>query len=500
MHPMAGDLIASIDVGTTGCKVVLFDRRGRRAGYGYARCEPTYRAGGVVEQDPNAWWRAVVRAAKTALADVDRGRVGAVALTSQRASVIPVDGQGRALGPALMWQDKRAADICAELRATLSEPRVYRRTGLRVDPYFSLARILWLQRHAKRVFDRAHKLLGVFDLVLHRLTGEFVTDESQASRTLLFDVHRRRWHAPLVRRFGIPADKLPRVVPPGSVVAGLARTAARRLGLRPDTPVVAAGGDQPASALGMGAAAVGDCSINTGTGSFLLACQDRVVLDPKRRFLASPHVLPGCWAMEAGLLATGLVVHWYAREFLGTSGTEALERVGRRTQPGAAGLVALPHLVGAAAPHWEPRARGAVWGLGLHHRPADVLRALVESICFELRANLDVFAASGVRPSQVRVSGGLARSAMFNQLQADVFNLPVVRVREPETAALGAAILGAAALGWYPDPLRAAGAMTRRHGRARRPRPDRVAQYESIRRRQQELNRRLSDDRQGDNE
>jgi len=488
---VSDDVVLAIDVGTTGCKVVLFDRRGRRAGYGYTRCEPTYRAEGVVEQDAGAWWRAVVRAAKAAMEHVDRRGVRALALTSQRASVIPVDARGRALGPALMWQDKRAAAICDELRHTLSAPHVYRRTGCRVDPYFSLARMLWLQRHRRRVFDRAVKLLGVFDLVLHRLTGEFVTEHSQASRTLLFDVHRRRWHPALLRRFDMPEDKLPRVVAPGSVVAGLARTAARSLGVATGTPVVAGGGDQPCSALGMGAAGVGDCSINTGTGSFLLACQDRVVLDPKRRFLCSAHVLRDRWAMEAGLLATGLVVDWYAREFLGTSGAEALGRIARRTQPGAAGLMAVPHVLGAAAPHWNPLARGALWGLGLHHRPEDVLRALVEAICFELRANLDVFAEAGVCADPVRVSGGLARSAWFNQLQADVFHVPVVRVREPETAALGAGILAGVALGWYPDAQTAAHAMTGRHGRARLPDPDRVARYDAIRRRQQELGKRL---------
>ena len=486
---MGGDLVAAVDVGTTGCKVVLFDRKGRRAGYGYTRCEPTYRPGGEVEQAPGTWWRAVVRAAGEAMAGVPPDRVAAVALTSQRASVIPVDARGRTLGPALMWQDKRAAALCDELRRTLDPRRVYRRTGLRVDPYFSLARILWLRRVRTRVFDRAAKVVGVFDLVLHRLTGQFVTDHSQASRTLLFDVHARRWHRPLLDRFDIPLDKLPRVVPPGSVVGPLCRTAATRLGLRPGTPVVAGGGDQPCSALGMGAAGANDCSINTGTGSFLLACQTRVVLDPKRRYLCSAHVLPGCWAMEAGLLATGRVVDWYARRFLDTGGAEALSRMARRTRPGADGLVAAPHLVGAAAPHWDPLARGAVWGLGLHHRPEDVLRALVESICFELRANLDVFAQSGVRPSQVWVSGGLARSGVFNQMQADVFDLPVVRAREQETAALGAAIVGAVAIGWYGDLSRAARAMTGRHGRPCVPRADRVGVYEAVRARQQALAR-----------
>ena len=488
---MKGDLVAAVDVGTTGCKVVLFDRRGRRAGYGYQRCEPTYRAGGAVEQQPGAWWRAVVRAADQATRDTAADRIAAVALTSQRASVIAVDARGRALLPALMWQDKRALAVCDELRHALNEARVYQRTGLRVDPYFSLARMVWLRRNQPSVFDRAAKILGVFDVVLYRLTGEFVTEHSQASRTLLFDVHRRRWHAPLLKRLDIPADKLPRVVASGSVVAGLSRTAADRLGWGRGIPVVAVGGDQPASAVGMGAARPNDCSINTGTGSFLLACQDRVVLDRRRRYLCSAHVLPGCWAMEAGLLATGLAVDWYARRFMGTDGVEALDRVLRRTRPGADGLVALPHLVGAAAPHWEPRASGALWGLRLHHGPEHVLRSLVEAVCFDLRANLDVFAESGVHPGEIRVSGGLARCGAFNQMQADVFGRPVVRVRESETSALGAAIVGAAALGWYADAHQATDAMTRRHGRARLPRPAMVTAYETVRQEQGELGRRL---------
>ncbi|MGQ9630875.1 MAG: xylulokinase [bacterium] len=448
-----GDLVAAVDVGTSGCKVLLFTPFGERVSSGFVPYSNLQIPPDRVEQDPEVWWDAVCGASKRALEGIPPLLVKAVSVTGQRASAIPVDEVGKALRPAIQTQDKRATPQCEEIRRSLGDDEIYRRTGLVIDPYFCAPKVLWVRDEEPEIFAGAHKFLTVHDFVIHRLCGEFATDFSQASRTMFFNITTRAWDYEVLEGLGIPSEKLPRAYPPGSVVGDLTSEAAELTGFREGTPVVAAGGDQPCAALGAGAVEPNVLSATTGTGTYVLASRRRPEWDPQRRFLCSCHVLPDLWAIEAGILVTGAALIWFLKNFCGVEEDEedphrALENMLRDSPIGANGLLFIPHFAGSVSPYWNPRARGCLHGLTLGHTRSDVARSLVEGILMEVKKNVDLLSPPGAEGVEVRVSGGATRSDFFNQLQADVYGRLIRRARG-ETTSLGAAILAGVAVGWY---------------------------------------------------
>ncbi|SFU54663.1 FGGY-family carbohydrate kinase [Alicyclobacillus macrosporangiidus] len=459
-----------LDIGTTGARAMLFDAAGQVGGFAYEEYQSLHRAPNVIDHDPVTWLDAVARTVPAALAAarVDGEDVAAVVVTSQRATVMPVDAAGQPLAPAVLWQDKRTRPQCERLAAVIGEEEVYRRTGLRIDPYFSLPKLMWFAEAHPDVYRAAYRFVTVHDLVVHHLTGVFATEYTQASRTMLLDVARLAWDEDLARAAGLPGVPLPEDVrPTGSVAGALTEAAAAQLGLRPGTPVVMAGGDQQCAAVGLGVVAPGLVKVTTGTGSFVVAPVAQPVFDPARRVLLSASALPGQWILEAGIFTTGAVLRWF-RDQLGHAEVEAAQAAGAdaydlltaeaaEAEPGAGGLVWLPHFAGSAAPHWDPEARGVVYGLTLAHTRKDLARAVLEGIAMEIGMNLAVMRTLvGGRLAEVRVSGGMVRSELFNQIQADVYGCAVVPGRLEQATALGAAALAWTAVGVYPDAAEAA--------------------------------------------
>ncbi|MCL6517463.1 FGGY-family carbohydrate kinase [Alicyclobacillus sp.] len=465
---MNGRWVLVLDIGTTGARAMLFDADGRVGGFAYEEYQSVFRAPNVIDHDPATWLGAVSRIVPAALqaGRAGAGDVAAISVTSQRATVLPVDPAGRPLAPAVLWQDKRTVAQCERLAQTIGESEVYRRTGLRIDPYFSLPKLMWFAERMPEVYRAAHRFLTVHDLVIHHLTGVFATEYTQASRTMLFDVTRLAWDRELARAAGLPGVPLPEAVrPTGTIAGGVTSEAASRLGLRQGTPVVMAGGDQQCAAVGLGVVAPGLVKVTTGTGSFLVAPVPKPVFDPKRRVLLSASALPGQWILEAGIFTTGAVLRWF-RDQLGHAEVEAgraggvdpydlLTREAAESPPGAGGLVWLPHFAGSAAPHWDPQARGVVYGLTLGHTRRDLARAILEGVALEIGMNLEVMRGLTGRVDEVRVSGGMVRSDLFNQIQADVYGCEVVPGRLEQATALGAAALAFTAIGVYGDPAEA---------------------------------------------
>jgi sugar (pentulose or hexulose) kinase len=448
-----GDLVAAVDMGTSGCKVILFDPLGRIVSSGFIPYMNRQIPPDRVEQNPEVWWDAICGASRQALeAESFPERVKAVAITGQRASAIPVDLNGKPLRPAIQTQDKRSTPQCEKIRYSLGEDEIYQRTGVIVDPYFVAPKILWIKDEERGIFARTHKFLTVQDFITYHLCGEFAIDFSQASRSMLFNITSRGWDRRILDRLGIPLEKLPSVYPSGSVVGEITSSAAEATGFREGTRVVAAGGDQPCAAVGIGAVEPHILSATTGTGTYVLAARSRPEWDPQRRFLCSCHVLPDLWAIEAGILVTGAALPWFLENFYRVEGEEdpysALEDMARDSPVGARGLLFIPHFAGSVSPYWNPNARGCLHGLTLGHSRGDIARSLVEGIFLEVKKNIDLLSSPRVQGMEVRVSGGVTKSDFFNQLQADIYGYPVRRARG-ETTSLGAAILAGTAIGWY---------------------------------------------------
>lgn len=476
-------VLLSVDAGTSGLRAVAFDE----AGVCRAQAEAAYAQRHVavlgVEQDAATWIGALERTL-SAVAPAAAGAPAALAVTSQRATIVPVDADGRALHPALSWRDKRSGPQCRWLAAQIGAEELYARTGLRLDPYFSLPKILWLRDERPRAFARARSLLTIHDLLVHHLTGRSATEYTQASRTLLFDVDRLRWDVEIAAACGLDPGLLPEALPPGSVAGGLRREVARRVGLPAGLPVVMAGGDQQSAAVGLGVVGPGLAEVTTGSGAFVLAPVARPRRDAGRQVLCSAAAVPGTWILEGSVLTAMSAYRWLREELTGGVREPCdVEAVLADSPPGARGVVALPYLSGSGAPHWDPAARGVLFNLGLRHVAADLGRAVLEGIVIEVAAGLRAIRELCEEPiGEVRAGGSATASDRFNQLQADVFGLPVMPGAGKHSTALGAAIQAAAAIGLRQDVPAAANAMVGAAGARRRtPDPARTALYDRLR-------------------
>lgn len=455
--------IACIDVGTTGCRTIIFSSLGKPVSQAYEEYTSIFLSPTWIDHDPSTWINGARSTLKQAVKQFpgDPNDIAAICVISQRATFIPVDPEGHPLDNAILWQDKRSTAQAGRIRAELGAEFVYKKTGLRIDPYFSLPKLLWLMENKPRVIQEAHKLLSVHDLVVHFLTGEFIMDWTQASRTMLFNINTLEWDAEICEHFHIPMEKLPRAIAPGTVVGGLRHTLHTEFNLRPDIPVVAVGGDQQAAAVGLGVVAPGLMCVNTGTGSFILAHSERPAFDPEQRVICTASAVAGRWLIEASIFTSGSVYRWFRDNFamieknaareLDIDAYDLLNSEMKYTSPGAEGILLIPHFAGTAAPYWDPEATGVFFGLTLGHKRSQLIRALLEGICFEIQKNIRIIEALTREITEIRVSGGATRSTTFNQMQADVYGKSVLRGLSEQSSALGAMLVAATGIGLYPD-------------------------------------------------
>lgn len=428
--------ILAIDIGTTACKAVLTGPDGSVAGMGQAEY-PTHHPRPLwAEQDPEDWWHAAVEATRAAL-HAAGGRpfeVAAIGLSSQRETVALADAAGRPLARAISWMDRRGAEQVHRLVDKLGFEAIHRHTGMVPDAAFTLAKLLWLAEHEPELLGRARWLLQPRDFVAHRLTGQFITDPSLASRTMMWEAEAGRWWEPAFDELGIRPERFPPVVSSHAVIGRLSPAAASALGLPAGIPVVAGGGDRCCEALGVGLT-LGQAMESTGTTSNLSVVVASLPERRDPRLAYTAHVLPGHWLAEQGLNATGAILRWlrqlaYSAEHRQArqEGHDVYERMtaeAAEVPPGAEGLLLFPYFMGARAPRWQPTARGAVVGLTLQHGRAHLVRAAMEGVAFELRACHRVLEEAGLAPREVVAMGGGAKSRLWLEIKAAVLGVPL---------------------------------------------------------------------------
>ena len=454
-------LILCIDLGTTGCHAVIFDEKGQQISRSYQEYKSIYLPCRWIDHDPKTWLQAVKKTVKETVKKIeyDKNCISAVAVTSQRATVIPVDKKGSPLDNAILWQDKRAIEETQQLINEYGTEKIYNITGLRVDPYFTLPKLLWLKKNKTEIYNHCFIFLPVQDFIIHFLTGEFKTDWTQASRTMLFNIDELRWDKDLIKSVGIDFNKLPEAVPPGSIISAVNRAASDELGLPKGIPVIAAGGDQQCSAIGLGVVKAGIVEVNTGTGSFVLVNRDKPVKDFNQRLICSASSIAGKWVLEAPIFTTGSIYRWF-RDNIGQvsvknqikSRIDAYQIMNSEAEKeplGANGLLLVPHFAASAAPYWNPEARGILFGLSLGHKRSSIIRAILEGIAFEIQKNISIMESYTEEIKEVRISGGLTRSEIFNQIQADIYGKTVIKTDYEDTSILGAAAIAATTIGLY---------------------------------------------------
>jgi glycerol kinase len=455
---MTRDHLLVIDQGTTSTRAVVYDAQLQVVGQGQAEVLPTYPHSGWVEHDPDALLRSVGPQVTHALDEsgIKADRIAAIGLTNQRETTVVWErATGKAIAPALVWQDRRTAPTCERLKD--QQPWVSERTGLVIDPYFSATKIAWILDNvpeARRRAEAGELAAGTVDsfLVWH-LTGgrSFVTDATNASRTLLMDLKTLRWADDLCQLFGVPPRILPEIRPSSGEFG---RTSG--LHFLPDgLPILGIAGDQQASLIGQGCVEAGQAKCTYGTGAFLLAhTGGRIVPSRNGLITTLAATLEGQapqYALEGSVFVAGAAVQWFRDGLKAIGASYEINPLSLDADP-AMDVVFVPALTGLGAPYWQPEARGTIFGLTRATSIADLARATLEGVACQVADLIRAMDQDlGAPLAEIRADGGMARSDPFLQFQADLLGLPIRRSPQTESTAMGAALLAGLGAGLWPD-------------------------------------------------
>jgi len=432
--------VLGVDIGTTSAKAAAFDADGsmdavRERPYELREPEP-----GWAVQDP-------LEVADAVLAVIEEARAGAVeavSFSTAMHSLVGLDADGAPVTDLLTWADTRATDEAERLRA--EHPELHARTGTPIHPMAPLAKLAWFREHDQDTFAAVHRWCGIKDLVLHRLTGEWVMDHSAASGTGLMDLRKLEWDPEALELAGVRAEQLPRLVPAGEVLEGW------------ELPIVAGAGDGPLANLGVGAVRPGVAACSIGTSGALRVMVEAPEVDRAGRVF-SYALTPGRWVVGGAINNGGVVLQWAQEALapdLGDHAEAALLELAEAVPPGSDGLVMLPYLLSERAPHWSAVPRGAYVGLTRAHGRGHLVRAAVEGVCQQLALVLASVRDAGFEVRELRATGGFARSAFWRQLLADALGMSVGFPDSEQGSAFGAALVGMEALGLVDSIERAA--------------------------------------------
>lgn len=463
-----------IDVGTSGTKTLAMREDGRIVSSATVEYPLYSPKPGWSEQDPEDWWQATLKSVRQVLRDgkIKPGNISGIGLSGQMHGSVFLDRDHQVIRPALLWNDQRTAAECDEIEAKAGgRKKLIRMVANPALTGFTAPKILWLRNHEKRNYARTKQVLLPKDYVRFRLTGEFATEVSDASGTLLLDVKRRRWCKPLLDKLEIDRDLLPKVYESEEVSGELSAIAAKQLGLAAGVPVVGGGGDQAAGAIGNGIVRRGAISATMGTSGVVFAHSDEVQTDPEGRVHTFCHAVRDKWHVMGVVLSAGGSFQWY-RNQLGEAEIRAAKRKkvdpyellteqAAAAPPGCEGLYFLPYLTGERTPHADPHARGAWIGLSLRHGRPHLIRSVMEGATYAMRDCLEIIKGMKIPVREIRLSGGGARSKFWRQMQADIYGQKVVTINAEEGPAYGVALLAAAGTGAYKDVVEACGAAIR---------------------------------------
>lgn len=437
--------LMAIDQGTSSSRSVIFDRDATVIASAQQEFPQEYPQPGWVEHDPEAIWRSVVEVTKKALSACDAASIAGLGITNQRETTLIWDREsGQCIHHAIVWQDRRSADSCAALKAQGAEELVMRKTGLRLDPYFSATKIAWILDHvadARQRAGRGQLAFGTIDcFLLWRLTGGRVhaTDASNASRTLLFDIHKQEWDRELLQLFDIPESLLPGV---HDCADDYGVTDQSVIGAK--IPIRGIAGDQQAALIGQAAFQTGATKSTYGTGCFVIANTGEKAVQSKHNLLTTvAYRLAGktTYGIEGSIFVAGSAIQWLRDQLRVIQSAAETQGIAEAT-----GIVEHVHVVpafaGLGAPYWDPHARGAILGLSRDSGIDEIVTATLQAVAYQTRDLIDAMADDGMRPSVIRVDGGMVANDWFLQFLADMLNVTVERPRNVESTVLGAAFL-----------------------------------------------------------
>jgi xylulokinase len=447
-------LFLGIDTSTTGSKALLIDKRGQVRSV--ASTPHTLQTPRPLwsEQDPREWWEAVAASIRSVLEQAGIGgeEVGAVGLTGQMHGLVLLNDAGDILRPAILWNDQRTQSQCNEIHARIGKERFIQITGNVALPGFTAPKILWVKENEPDVYAEGKHILLPKDYIRYKLTGEYAMDKADGAGTVLFDLNARDWSDEVLDALEIPRAWMPRTFEGTECTGYVTEASARLTGLRAGTPIAAGGGDQAAGAVGVGAVTPGIIGLTVGTSGVVFATTPSALIEPEGRLHAFCHAVPGLWHFMGVMLSAAGSLQWYRDTLAPGISFDELLKEAISVPAGSEGLQFLPYLSGERTPHPDPLARGAFIGLTVRHHRPHMTRAVLEGVAFGLKDSFTLIQNAGLGAiTQVRASGGGARSALWRQILASVLDAELVTVNTTEGAAYGAAILAGVSAGSWAD-------------------------------------------------
>jgi xylulokinase len=446
-------MIIAHDLGTTGNKASLHHPDGRLQDAVTVNYPAHFAAGGIAEQDPEDWWNAVVSATRSLMekSATPPASISGIVISGQMMGAVLLDVDNRPVRPAIIWADTRASAQYAQLSAALGEENAYTILGHRLNPTYSIEKIMWVRDNEPDVWARVRRVCVAKDYVALRISGRLATDRSDASGTNAYDQKTGQWSEEVLQAANLSRDLFPEILESIDVLGGVTDEAATVLGLNATTPIVMGGGDGPLAAVGAGVVSSEDGAyVSLGTSSWISFVTKAPVHDPSLRTFTFNNVVPGTFVPTATMQAGGASIQWFSEvinQDANSRNTAALINEADSSVD-TEHLFFLPYLLGERSPLWEPSARGTFVGLGRHHTRTHMMRAVMEGVAYNLLTCMVAFRESGHPIDSITAVGGGAQSHTFLQVLADMWGVPVLRRSIVDEAnSLGAAVTGAVGLG-----------------------------------------------------
>lgn len=453
--------LLSVDLGTTSLKVALLTETGRIVGSESCEYPILSPKPGYAEQDPECWWTGFVTACRGLKSryPTEFGQIAGIGICGQMHTQVYLDKDDRILGPAITWMDQRSNDIVETINGdTDSKKLVFEETRNFATTTYTAPQAKWVKENQPDVWRKTTRILVAKDYIKFKLTGQMVTDYSEASGTLLFDVEKRRWSDEMFNYFGLPGPLFPRVGPSDEIIGQVTREASELSGIKEGTPVANGSADGAACGLGAGVIDSGQVALVIGTAGGIGVCSDRPLVDPQNRTACWCHCVRDRWTAVGMMQTAGASLHWFKNAFdkgdASLSSGDIFEQYNQMVQEipdGCGGLIFLPYLNGERTPYWDSSARGLFFGINLASEKAHFIKAVMEGVSFALRHNLETIESLGIKVDQIRAVGGGLKSPVWLSILGKVLRKPIVTMSVPDSASLGNVILCGKALGIYPS-------------------------------------------------
>ena len=446
-------LLLGIDIGTSACKVAVFDENGAVLAQSNQPYKVYYPKPGWAEQDADEWWKAIIDGIRDCLSqdndNISPEDIAGIGVDGQSWSAIPVDKEGHVLDRTPIWMDTRARDICEEVKAKVGEDEIFKVAGNDFLPSYSTPKLLWFKQEKPEVYKNTYKFLQSNSYIVYKLTGKLSQDLSQGYGLHFFNMETLSYDGALAEKLGLSVDQVPELYYCDQVVGEVTAEAQSLTGLKAGTPVVAGGLDAASGTLGAGVYKTGDTQEQGGQAGGMSICTDRAL--SHKKLILSAHVVRGKWLLQGGSVGGGGALKWFKQEFGQNESFDDLTALAEKVPAGSEGVIFLPYMSGERSPIWDPDAKGVYYGLSFDKTKGHFIRATLEGVAYSLEHNLRTAYETGVTVDRMNAMGGAANSALWTQIKADVTG-KTIQVPASDTAStLGAAILAGIGCGVFKD-------------------------------------------------